>query len=125
MRKVSKGVEVERKKILLSSPCTPARLQTSVTRPHSGLWKPWSLTLKTCLKQSLSWPVAMHKDDQTPLKSMERFSAKALGFGSEAKGIIITLWLILLIPALSSNPLTEKERKSGPCWLNQQLNTEF
>lgn len=69
--------------------------------------------------------MAVRRAGQTPLKSMERLSVKAVGFGSDAKSIIITLWLILLIPVLSSNPLTEKERKSSPCWLKQQLNTEF
>lgn len=33
-----------------------------------------------------------------------------MGFGSDVESIIITLWLILLIPVLSSNPLREKEK---------------
>lgn len=63
-----------------------------------------------CSKQNWPHPAMEHRADWAPLKSMGRLSVKAAGFGSDAKSIIITLWLILLIPVLSSNPLTEREK---------------
>jgi len=111
VRKVFKEVEVGGKKKPLSFllPGSRVCLQASVPGPHGGRWKLWCLTRKTCSKQSLRCPVAAHRADGAPLKSRQRLAVKAVGFGSDAKSIIITLWLILLIPVLSSNPLTEKE----------------
>lgn len=72
-------------KSIFYSPLSPAYLQTSMTRPHGGLWNLWWLVLKKCSKQSVPCPVAMSRADQTPLKSMERLSLKAVAFGSDAK----------------------------------------
>lgn len=92
-----------------------------------------------CSKQIWLHPAMEHRADWAPLKSMGRLSVKAAGFGSDAKSIIITLWLIPLIPVLSSNPLTEREkiwsllvkaaakqtsdRSKPPLWRNQLSST--
>lgn len=91
MRKVFKEVEVWGKNNVLFFFSS----QKSVTGPHGGLWKLWCLTLKTCSKQSLPCPAATRRAGQTPLKSVEGLSVEAVGFGSDAESIIITLWLIL------------------------------